>query len=125
MTAILDVALGLVFTYLVLSLIASATAEVLEHFLRYRADYLRQGIEKLLLYNNVDLRKRLYEHPLLKSLSTPSKWEMLGRSPGPAYVPSRQFTLALLDLVSLPMAATPQRKAGSFFQRIARPPRGT
>jgi hypothetical protein len=109
MTAILDVAIGLVFVYLVLGLLASAIAETLEHYLRYRADYLTQGIEKLLLGGSADLRKRLYEHPLIKSLYTPSRIEKLGRAGGPAYIPSRQFVLALLDMAT----TSPQHPAGA------------
>jgi hypothetical protein len=109
MTAILDVAIGLVFVYLVLGLLASALAETLEQYLRYRADYLTQGIEKLLLGGSVDLRKRLYDHPLIKSLYTPSRMERLGRAGGPAYIPSRQFVLALLDMA----ATSPQPAAAA------------
>jgi hypothetical protein len=99
MGVMLEVAIGLVFVYLVLSLLASAIAEALEHFLRYRADYLRQGVEKLILGGNKALRERLYAHPIIKSLFTPSRLEGFGRAPGPTYIPSRQFTIALLDLI--------------------------
>lgn len=95
----LDVALGLAFVYLVLSLLASALAESLEHFFRYRADYLRQGIQKLLLSDDSRLREALYAHPLVNSLYTSSRLEgRFGRASGPAYIPARQFVLALLDI---------------------------
>jgi hypothetical protein len=100
MTVMLEVAIGLVFVYLVLSLLSSALAEALEHFFRYRADYLRQGIQKLLLADNASLRDELYAHPLIKSLYTPSRLEGKGRSAGPSYIPSRQFVLALLDTIT-------------------------
>jgi hypothetical protein len=96
----LEVAIGLVFVYLVLSLLCSAIAEALEHYLRYRADYLRQGIQKLLFDGDTTLLSNLYEHPLIKSLYTRSKLERLGRAKGPSYIPSRRFVLALLDLVN-------------------------
>jgi hypothetical protein len=100
MTAMLDVAVGLIFVYLVLSLLASSVAEALEHFFRYRAEYLRQGVEKLLLAGDAALRQTLYTHPLIKSLYTTSWWEGKGRAAGPSYIPSRQFVLALLDVVT-------------------------
>ena len=100
MSFMLDVAIGLIFVYLVLSLLCSAISEALEHYLRYRAHYLRQGIEKLLLSGNTDLSAALYAHPLIKSLYTQSVFEGKGRSGGPSYIPSRQFVLALLDIVS-------------------------
>ncbi len=107
----LDVALGLVFVYLVLSLLASALAEALEHFFHYRADYLKQGIERLLLAGDSTLREKLYAHPLVKSLYTPSRLEgRFARASGPAYIPSRQFVLALLDIVG---GSTPSSPGGA------------
>lgn len=47
-TQLLDVAIGLIFIYVVASLIASAIVEVLETFLRTRAKYLWQGVGELL-----------------------------------------------------------------------------
>ncbi len=46
--ALIDVAIGLIATYLILSLVASAAAELLEPLLRTRAKYLWQGIGELL-----------------------------------------------------------------------------
>lgn len=106
MSFMLDVAIGLVFVYLVLSLLCSAISEALEHYLRYRAHYLRQGIEKLLLSGNADLAASVYAHPLIKSLYTQSVFEGKGRSGGPSYIPSRQFVLALLDIVTSQQTAT-------------------
>ena len=75
MTVMLEVAIGLVFVYLVISLLASAIAEVIEHVFHYRADYLRQGVEKLLLDGHEGLQKTVFNHPLIKSLYTKSKLE--------------------------------------------------
>jgi hypothetical protein len=47
-TQLLDVAIGLMFIYIVASLIASAIVEILETFLRTRAKYLWQGVGELL-----------------------------------------------------------------------------
>jgi hypothetical protein len=123
MTVMLEVAIGLVFVYLVLSLLASAIAEAIEHLFRYRADYLRQGVEKLLLGNSDSLRQALYEHALIASLSTPSRLEgKYLRAGGPAYIPSRQFALALLDIVSggkVPLAQPAAADLGPAAQGVA------
>jgi hypothetical protein len=47
-TELLDVAIGLAFTYIVLSLVASAVLEAAESLLRTRSKYLWQGIGELL-----------------------------------------------------------------------------
>ena len=121
MPVMLEVAIGLVFVYLVLSLLCSAIAETVEHYFHYRADYLRQGIEKLLLAGDGPLRDKLYGHPLIKCLYTSSKLEGKGRSGGPAYIPSRQFVLAFLDIVTdgkAPSGTSPASFAAHFREAI-------
>lgn len=113
MTVMLEVAIGLVFVYLVLSLLSSAIAEALEHFLRYRAHYLRQGIEKLLLGGSATLRAELYNHPLVKSLYSPLVFEGWARGSGPSYIPARQFALALLDLATERQMSAAPASAGA------------
>jgi hypothetical protein len=85
---ILDVAIGLVFVYLVLSLAVTATNELFAAFFKRRALTLRAGITNLL---NNDLAGRLYAHPLIRSLYR-------GKG-GPSYIPSRSFAIALLDVI--------------------------
>jgi hypothetical protein len=97
---ILDVAIGLIFVYLLLSLLCTTATEAMEQVFKYRAYYLRIGIEKLLLGGDASLRDRLYAHPLVKSLYTDTRLPALVRTTGPSYIPSRQFVLALLDIVA-------------------------
>src|ERR1700733_3944161 len=59
----LDVAIGLIFVYLLLSLLCTTVTEALEQVFKYRAYYLRIGIEKLLLGGDASLRDKLYAHP--------------------------------------------------------------
>ena len=46
----------------------TTVTEALEQALKYRAYYLRIGIEKLLFGGDASLRDRLYKHPLVKWL---------------------------------------------------------
>ena len=96
---ILDVAIGLIFLYLLLSLISSAVNELIEGWLKNRAKDLEKGLRELLQDpNGTGLVKRLYEHPLVYGLFAgeyvPGKTKNL-----PSYIPARTFALALLDLV--------------------------
>jgi hypothetical protein len=111
MNGMLDVAIGLIFVYLLLSLLCTTVTEALEQGFKYRAYYLRIGIEKLLFGGNASLRDALYAHPLVKSLYTETKLPALVRTTGPSYIPGRQFVLALLDIVAAPDNA--QHAAGS------------
>src|SRR6185436_3270152 len=88
-SAILDVAIGLIFVFLVMSLIVTAVSELIASKLQLRASNLETGIRNLLhpRSNNdsakpiEDLTKKIFEHPLVNSLSQPGE--------KPSYIPSR------------------------------------
>src|SRR5256886_626678 len=92
-SAILDTAIGLIFVFLVVSLVVSAANELLAALFKWRANNLFLGIRQLLQDPSVTgLVTRFYEHPLIDGLSSKGK--------KPSYIPSRTFALALLDIVS-------------------------
>ncbi|MBD0266988.1 MAG: hypothetical protein ICV77_01715 [Cyanobacteria bacterium Co-bin8] len=73
---ILDLALGLVFTYLILSLLASEIQEIIGALLQWRAEHLKRSIEVLLAGNDEqseaaarDFADALYESPWIKGLN--------------------------------------------------------
>src|SRR5215469_16047489 len=104
---ILDVAVGLVFVYLLASLIVSTVSELLAGWLGWRADKLLDGIRNLINSPGAkDWAKELYEHPLIKGMSPiPTRVFVIGKfklvppAPGPSYIPARTFSTALLGLV--------------------------
>ncbi len=112
---ILEIALGLAFIYLLLSLIASAVTEVIEAFRKKRASDLERGIRTLLADSaGTDLAKQFYDHPLISSLTlgsyNPNKISNGRYATGsklPSYIPSRSFALTLMDLF-LPTNSTHQ-----------------
>lgn len=85
---IIDVAIGLIFFYVVLSLICSAILELVASMLGLRARNLARGIDNLL---GGGYSKKLYGHPLIKHLA------MHGKKP--SYVRPSIFAAALLDVV--------------------------
>jgi hypothetical protein len=92
-STILDVAVAIVFIYLLLSLVVSAINELIAALLKSRAKNLVKGIQALLQDpSQTGWVTRLYEHPLIESLSPPNS--------KPSYIPSRTFALALLDLIA-------------------------
>ncbi|HIK28257.1 MAG: hypothetical protein N3E45_01465 [Oscillatoriaceae bacterium SKW80] len=79
---ILDIAIGLIFIYLILSLLASEIQELFATLLQWRAEHLKKSIEVLIAGSsddNLDAQKarkianELYEHPLLKNLNQEAK----------------------------------------------------
>jgi hypothetical protein len=98
--AALDVAIGLVFLYLVLSLVCSALNETLSSILSWRAKFLREGIANLLdpkdFTKGERLMEELYRHPLIDGLVRPvARWR---RKRYPSYIPAQTFVAALLDM---------------------------
>src|SRR6266446_8357061 len=92
-STILDVAIAIVFIYLLMSLVISAINEFIAALLKSRATNLVKGIQALLQDpSQTGWVARLYEHPLIESLSPPNS--------KPSYIPSRTFALALLDLIA-------------------------
>jgi len=102
-SAILDVAIGLIFVYLLVSLMVTALTELLAGWRKWRATTLWSGLVNLLDDpGKTDWTTLLYAHPLIQGMSPPPKQgptAPAGGKNGPSYIPSRTFALALLDSV--------------------------
>src|SRR5579871_2340748 len=97
---ILDVAVGLVFVFLLLSLISSAANELIETFLRQRAAFLEKGIKEMMggkgTRVTLEFVQKIYDHGLVNSLYVGSYCDP--KKQLPTYIPSRNFAIAVLDL---------------------------
>lgn len=98
-SAILDVVIGMIFIYLLMSLVCSAINEIIEAWLNKRSAFLKEGIKDLLggKTGEENLVDALYEHPLIASLYQ-GRWKE-DKSLPPSYIPARNFALALMDVV--------------------------
>jgi len=95
-STILEVAIGLLFVYLLLSLLCSAVAEYIEAKFNNRAKYLKEGITLLLndtAGGGVDLAAQLYAHGLVRPFYRDG-------TKLPSYIPARTFALALWNIAS-------------------------
>ena len=127
---IFNIAIGLVFIYLVLSLLASQIQEVIATILEWRAEQLTRAIENLVLgdtdleseinnrktYNLVD---NLFRNPLIRNLNQTSKsWiatisknfipqnkEPNRNTINPPYIPAETFSSTVLSELDIPQAA--------------------
>lgn len=108
----LEVAMGLVFIYLLLSLICSALNEWVATFWSMRSKTLESGLRNLLDDPQATrLAKALYGHPLIKSLA-PSGSK-------PSYIPSRAFARALMDVLAPSDAATGPKAFADLRNAVA------
>jgi len=105
---ILDVAAGIVFGFLAISLFTSAAVEAINSLCNVRVRNLKTGIMALVNDPNfTGLAKQLYEHALISPLG-PGGANPMARAP--AYIDKTQFASALLDITGL-SAANPAAAA--------------
>jgi hypothetical protein len=107
---ILEVAIGIMFIFLLVSIICSAVKEGIEGYLKTRAAYLEYGIRELLHDKSATgLASSFYNHPLIYSLySSDYKKGKVAEKPTmlasgrdlPSYIPSKNFALALMDIAA-------------------------
>ncbi len=96
---VLEVAIGVVFVYLLLSLICSAISELMSRAFAMRSSNLEDAIRNLLA--DPSRAEALYNHPLISGLAKRGKFDLRVRRAGkPSYIPSRAFALALFDVVT-------------------------
>jgi hypothetical protein len=105
-SATIEVAIGLVFIYFILSLICTAIKEVLESWLKTRAVDLERGIRELLNDpGGAGLTSQLFGHPMIYGLfkgdyKPPGKDKAYKRgSDLPSYIPPRSFAIALMNII--------------------------
>jgi hypothetical protein len=107
---ILEVAIGIIFVFILVSIICTAIREGIETWMKERAAYLEHAIRELLHDPKGDgLAKDLYTHPLISGLFSgdyePRDSLKLGRpfaSGGklPSYIPTGTFVTALMDIAA-------------------------
>ena len=86
---IIDVTLGLVFFYVVLSLVASAVQEWIASACALRSKNLKAGIENLV---GDDYAKEVYGHPLIKNLAKKNRL--------PSYIAPETLSTVLLEIIA-------------------------
>lgn len=103
-SGLLEVAIGLAFVYLLLSLFCSIVNEWIAGITGSRAYNLEKGIRSLFtdgkLNNAISLKDALYDHGLIQSLYQSGFWDKVFlRRGGPSYIPSPIFATTLVNLL--------------------------
>jgi hypothetical protein len=119
---LLEVAIGIIFVYILVSIICSAVREWIETMMKTRSAYLEHGIRELLHdADGTDLAQSLFKHPLIYGLfldeykprpplqaktwwrpwATSRRPAVLAKGTGlPSYIPAKDFAIALMDLAA-------------------------
>lgn len=94
-STVLDVAIGLLFIYLLLSILCTTVNEWIAGIMRARSNTLRQGIRGLLdgqPNGTMQFLDSFYLHPVISG--------MMRDGQHPSYLSSRAFSTAIMDLVT-------------------------
>jgi hypothetical protein len=100
---VLEVAIGLVFVYLLVSLLCSAINEqVIARFFALRSNTLEDGIKTMLHDPQGEgLAKEFYSNPLITGLTKQGVFDSWRRKVSkPSYISSRTFALVIQELVA-------------------------
>lgn len=91
LTVILEVAIGLIVVWFVLSMATIQFQEVIANMFKFRAKDLEKAIGQML--SNKTLVDDFYKHPLIQGLmKSPNK--------KPSYVPAREFALTVFNIIT-------------------------
>lgn len=127
-TGILDVAVGLLFIYLLLSFFCTAAQETLEGWIKRRATALEAGIREMLDDpEGTEWAFQLYSHPLIYGLfpgeyrprrSWGAFLKSWGRTNLPSYISARNFSSALLDIAVHSRPGAPGRSLKETLEQL-------
>lgn len=99
-STVLEVAIGLIFCFASISLIASSINEAIASALKLRGRTLLTGVKLLLNDPNfTGLAQALYNHALINPESAGSAKKPGELTAKPSYIPSRQFAVAFIDVL--------------------------
>jgi hypothetical protein len=101
-STVLDVAVGLIFTFLAVSLAVSAIVESIASMMKWRSSTLLQGVKDLLNDQNFSgLALNIYNHALVNPRDSGAARTEQDLKHPPAYIQPKQFADALIDLTKI------------------------
>ncbi len=122
---ILDVAIGLIFIYLILSLLASEIQELLSTLLQWRAEHVKQSIEVLLSGSQGQTKATeiraiadtLYSHPLIKNLNQEAQggWAMAFRKLSDSIINQIRTITRSKNIFGQDIITQEERKSGPSY----------
>jgi hypothetical protein len=130
---VLEVGVGLIFTFLAVSLITGAVIEVITSVTGWRSRTLLHGMQRLLNDKAfTGLAQQIYQHAAVNPRADGSnvpKWDFWKNWNLPAYVDKAQFATSLMDIAGLstpagnpaataPTVATPNAQINNLLQGI-------
>lgn len=107
--AILEVTIGLVVTWLIISMAASQIQEAIIEVLGWRSKFLEDRLQEM--FKDEALVEKFYQHPLIKTLSEKTFW---GVTRKPTDIPNPIFAKAAVDVLLNAGKSTEEVPAGTM-----------
>jgi hypothetical protein len=121
-STILDVALGLMFSFLVVSLVTSAVTEGIASALLWRANTLLDGVKELLNDPQCNgLALMVYNHAAANARSNGAALSQSELTAKPSYIDPQQFADALIDVAQLAPGLTVDKLQAQISKSIPDP----
>ncbi len=111
----LELAISMIFLYLMLSAACSAVQEIIANIFRWRAKTLEKGIAGLL---DASFKEELYKTPLISGLCSPNARGRLTKKP--SYIPPATFALAVLQVSAANPPTFANSKAATLLASLLR-----
>lgn len=90
----LDTVIGLMFVFLLVSMLVTIINEMIAASFMSRAKWLRRGIDRLV---GAEWMEKIYAHPLVEGTARKRSTWVIER--GPSYIPSRSFANVLMNVI--------------------------
>jgi hypothetical protein len=130
----LDVAIGLVFLFLLVTFLASALLEMISTIRNWRAEMLHGAISNMLRGSALATADQVYADPQIVALGRDAaahSWvdlfeafgwrEPISNKPQPSYIPAATFSAAVLQLLA-PGQLSPANTVAAIQSKLAPPP---
>src|SRR5437899_4751418 len=101
-SSVLDIAVGLIFTFLAVSLVVSTVVEAMASMMKWRSTTLLDGVKSMLNDPKLDgLALRLYKHALVNPRDPGTAQTGAELKHLPSYIAPEQFADALIELTKI------------------------
>lgn len=114
-SAILEVIIGLVFLYLIFSLLATIVNEIISTFFKLRANHLKSAIQNILDNDTEEgkkLFKEFYDHPLIQSF-------VKKKGKGfPSYIDPKKFAKIIIEIYEKSKDEDTQNEIKSIIENL-------
>lgn len=96
---VLEVVIGLLFVYLLLSLLASIVNEIITGTISLRGRFLAKAITRFIDDDQNKLSKKFFDHPLYKRIRPHSRFKWIQKIKYPSYLGKDGFSKIFLDTI--------------------------